>query len=118
MAFDEGLAVRIEEALVDVPHVEQKKMFGGLAFMVRQHMCVGVIDDMLMARVGPEQYADCLKEKFAKEMTFTGKPLKGMVYVEPEGVSEDEQLSEWIEKCLNYVASLPDKQTNVRKKKK
>ena len=116
MAYDEGLAVRIEEALADVPLVEQKKMFGGMAFMVRQHMCVGVIDDKLMARVGPEQYQSCLSETFAKEMTFTGKPLTGMVYIEPQGIVEDEQLLKWIERCLAFVATLPDKKPKVRKK--
>lgn len=109
MAFDEGLAVRIEEALSDVQNVEQKRMFGGVAFMVRNHMCVGVVKDTLMVRVGPEQYADCLKQPSAKEMTFTGKPMKGLIYVEPEGISEDEQLSAWIGKGLRFVASLPDK---------
>jgi TfoX/Sxy family transcriptional regulator of competence genes len=117
VAYDEGLATRIEEAMVDVPHVEQKKMFGGLAFMVRQHMCVGVIDDMLMARVGPDQYEKCLKKKYAKEMTFTGKPLKGMLYIESRGITEDDQLHEWIGRCLDFVSSLPDKKPKSSKKK-
>jgi TfoX/Sxy family transcriptional regulator of competence genes len=109
MAYDESLAARIEEILVDRSDVIQKKMFGGLAFMVRQHMCVGVMDDMIMARVGPQHYAECLQQDYAKEMTFTGKPLKGMVYVEPKGISCDTQLRSWIRQCLNFVDSLPDK---------
>jgi TfoX/Sxy family transcriptional regulator of competence genes len=109
MAFDEKLATRIEKVLAKVPHVVQKKMFGGVAFMVRQHMCVGVVDDMLMARVGPDQYAGCLKEKYAKEMTFTGKPMKGMLYIESRGIATEDQLRYWIDKCLDFVSSLPDK---------
>lgn len=109
MAYDEGLASRIEEALVDTPQVEQKKMFGGLAFMVRRHMCVGVLDDRLMARVGPQAYATCLAKKHASEMTFTGKASKGMVYVAAAGIKTDAQLQGWIDTCLEFVASLPDK---------
>lgn len=91
-------------------------MFGGAAFMVRKHMCVGVVNDILMARVGPDQYANCLKDKHAKEMTFTGKPLKGMVYVESDGISTEVQLTKWIEKCLHFVSTLPEKKTKPKKK--
>lgn len=117
MAYDETLAIRISKAFSGVPNVEQKKMFGGAAFMVRKHMCVGVVDNMLMARVGPDQYAECIKEKHAKEMTFTGKPMKGMIYVESEGISSEAQLALWIEKCLYFVSALPDKKENANNKK-
>ncbi len=109
MAYDEGLASRIEEILVDLSHVEQKRMFGGLAFMVRRHMCVGVMQDRLMARVGPQAYEACLQKKHASEMTFTGKPLKGMIFVDAAGLKTDAQLQGWIDTCLQFVASLPDK---------
>lgn len=111
MAYDERLVARIEEILVDRSDVEQKKMFGGVAFMVRQHMCIGVIDDMIMARVGPERYAACLQKEPAKEMTFTGKPMKGMVYVDVQGISSEAQLHSWITECLDFVTTLPDKKT-------
>jgi TfoX/Sxy family transcriptional regulator of competence genes len=114
VAYDEGLAVRIEELLADVPDVERKRMFGGLAFMVKQHMCVGVIDDMLMARVGPAQFSKCLKKKHAREMTFTGKPLVGMVFVEREGIHSDDSLKAWIDKCLDFVVSLPPRKSRER----
>ena len=84
--------------------------------MVRQHICVGVINDMLMARVRPEQYSECLQKKYAKEMTFTGKPMKGMIYVEPDGFSEDDELKTWIDKCLNFAASLPAKKRKKKEK--
>jgi hypothetical protein len=79
-------------------------------------MCVGVIDDMIMARVGPERYAACLQKEHAKEMTFTGKPMKGMVYVEAKGVSSEAQLQSWITECLDFVTSLPDKKPKPDKK--
>lgn len=109
MAYDENLAIRISEVLVGVPNVVQKKMFGGVAFMVRDHMCVGVVDNTLMARVGPDQYEECLKVKYANEMLFTGRPMKGMVYVEREGIKTEKQLTKWIERCLYFVSTLPDK---------
>lgn len=116
MAYDEILAIRINKAFLGVPNVEQKKMFGGAAFMVRKHMCVGVVDNMLMARVGPDQYSECIKEKHVKEMTFTGKPMKGMIYVESDGISSESQLTFWIEKCLCFVSTLPNKKEKAKKK--
>lgn len=109
MSYDEGLAVRIEDILQDRDDVEMKKMFGGIAFMVNKHMTVGIIDDMLMARVGPDQYEKCLKEDFVKEMTFTGKAMKGMVYVLPEGIAEDQDLTRWVNLCLDFINTLPNK---------
>jgi hypothetical protein len=84
-------------------------MFGGLCFMVSDHMCCGVINDTLMARVGPKQYEECLKLKHVKEMDFTGKPLKGMVYVQAQGVADDRELERWVDRCLEFVRSLPEK---------
>ncbi len=109
MAYDEGLAVRVEEVLFHVVDMEQKKMFGGMAFMVGGHMCVGVVNDDLMARVGPERYEEALGKRHAREMTFTGKPMKGMVFVGAEGISEDSDLENWIDICLRFVRGLPPK---------
>ncbi len=109
MAYNDLLAARIENILSDIPDVVRKKMFGGIAFMVKDHMCVGVIDDMLMARVGPEQYENCLIKEFAQEMTFTGKPLTGMVYVKKDGITSESELKSWISICLDFVNTLPPK---------
>lgn len=109
MAYDEGLAQRIREQLQDHPGVEEKKMFGGLCFMVSRHMCCGIVDDKLMARVGPERYEKYLEKKSAHEMDFTGKPMKGMIYVEPEGLKADKDLREWVEACLDFIRTLPPK---------
>jgi TfoX/Sxy family transcriptional regulator of competence genes len=109
MAFDEGLAERIRELFQNRTDVEEKKMFGGLCFMVSKHMCCGIVNDTLMARVGPDHYKDLLARDFVEEMDFTGKALKGFVYVAPDGIESDDELSEWVEFCLRFVESLPPK---------
>ncbi len=109
MAYDTHLSDRIECYLKSSDAVELKKMFGGVAFMVRCHMCVGVVDDQLMARVGPEQYDQLLQNEYATEMTFTGRPMKGLLYIDSDGVAQDDDLHFWIDRCLKFVASLPDK---------
>jgi hypothetical protein len=107
MAYDEGLAERIRELMATVPEVSEKKMFGGLCFMVSGNMCCGIVDDTFMARVGPDQYDACLRILHAREMDFTGKPLRGMVYVDPEGIAADGDLKDWIGRCLNFTKTLP-----------
>lgn len=109
MAYDEGLAERIREYFRDRDDVEEKKMFGGICFMVDGHMCCGIVRDMLMARVGPDNYEACLDKEHAREMDFTGKPMAGMIYVEPEGLTSDSDLEQWIESCLTFALSLPPK---------
>lgn len=109
MAYDRGLAERIRECGIDRSDVVEKKMFGGLCFMVSNHMCCGIVGDMLMGRVGPVQYQDCLAAAHVSEMDFTGKSMKGMIYVSPEGIEDDADLQHWIEVCLNFVTSLPPK---------
>ena len=109
MAYDDGLAERIREIFNGSLDVEEKKMFGGLAFMVRGNMCCGVKDDLLMARVGPEQYSKALKRRHAREMDFTGKPLKGFIYVDTQGIENDRDLKLWVGLCQGFVRSLPPK---------
>jgi hypothetical protein len=109
MAYDEGLAERLRELLVDRPGITEKKMFGGLAFMYRGHMLVGIIDDSLMARVGPDAYVEALRHPLAREMDFTGKPMKGYVYVDPAGFESDADLSRWVGLCVQFNRSLLSK---------
>ena len=109
MAYDEGLAERIREVLADVPDVTEKKMFGGLCMMVRGNMCCGIVDETLMARVGPDRYAEDLELPHARKMDFTDKPLKGMIYVDPDGISEDEDLQAWVDRCMMFMKTLPPK---------
>jgi TfoX/Sxy family transcriptional regulator of competence genes len=109
MAFDEGLAQRVREALSDQRDISERRMFGGLAFMQRGHMIVGVVKGGLMARVGAEGYAAALAEPHAREMDFTGRPLTGFVYVEPAGFETDAQLQHWVRRCTAFAATLPAK---------
>lgn len=109
MAYDEGVAQRLREIFTDRLDVEEKKMFGGLAFMMRGHMCCGVLNDTLMARVGPAQYARALEQPHAREMDFTGKALRGFVYVAPAGFESDDDLLRWVKRCEMFVSSLPPK---------
>ncbi len=110
MAYNEKLAERLRTSLSAVaPEVVERRMFGGLALMVNGHMCVGVNGNELMVRVGPEAYTDALEQAHAREMDFTGKPLRGFVYVAPEGIATAESLGDWIQRGLDFVLSLPPK---------
>lgn len=117
MACDEKLAKRIRAVLSDTPSVSEKRMFGGIAFMLRDHMCVGVVDSTLMARVGPDEYATALSQSHVREMDFTGKPLRGYVYVDPEGIRSAEDLRAWIARCVAFVTTLPPKAEKRKAKK-
>lgn len=109
MAYDEGVAERLRDAFASEAGVSEKKMFGGIAFMVDGHMSCGVVDDSLMVRVGPDQYDEALERPHAKEMDFTGRPMKGFVYVMPEGFESDEDLLSWVRASLAFVRSLAPK---------
>src|SRR5688500_440275 len=103
MAYDEHLAERVKKILREKRvHVEEKKMMGGLCFMIRDKMCVGVEKDMLMARVGPDMYEKALKKKGCREMDFTGRPLKGFVFIDPIAIDMNKDLEYWIQLCLDY----------------
>ena len=109
MSFDEELAARVREKLSARASVAERKMFGGLAFMVGGHMCCGVLGPDLMVRVGPAAHETALAEPGARPMDFTGKPLKGMVYVSPAGLQAATALEGWIERGLAHVDGLPPK---------
>jgi TfoX/Sxy family transcriptional regulator of competence genes len=109
MAYDEDLAGRLRDTLKRRRGVKEKKMFGGLAFMVHGNMCVGIVGEDLMVRVGPDATADALKRKHARPMDFTGKPLKGMVYVGPKGIRREQDLRSWVELGLKFAKTLPKK---------
>jgi TfoX/Sxy family transcriptional regulator of competence genes len=109
MAYDEGLAERLRDVFTERDDVNEKKMFGGIAFMVRGNMCCGIVGDDLMARVGPDADADALARPHARPMNFTGHTMKGFVYVAPEGVAEDEDLRAWVDRALEFVLTLPAK---------
>ena len=109
MAYDEGLAERLRDVFQNQSTVVEEKMFGGLAFMVNGHMCVGITGDDLMVRVGTDQYEDALSQPKARPMDFTGRPMKGFVYVEHEGFDTDEDLEDWVDRGMQFVSTLPPK---------
>jgi hypothetical protein len=84
-------------------------MFGGLAFLVGGHMCCGVVGDRLMVRVGPDAYEEALGRPHARKMDFTGRPMRGLVYVEPRGFASEDALAGWIARGLAFVETLPPK---------
>jgi TfoX/Sxy family transcriptional regulator of competence genes len=103
MAYDEYLAERMRKALND-QHVifEEKKMMGGICYLVNDKMCAGIVKNKMMARIDPEIQSEALKKKGCIEMDFTGKPMKGFVFIEPEGMDTDKDLEYWINLCLEY----------------
>lgn len=109
MAYDEGLAERIRGVLDERSDVTEKKMFGGVAFMLGGNMCVGVVGDELMVRVGPDAYDACLEQPHAREMDFTGKPMRGMLYVGEAGIEEDAGLDAWVGRGVAFSGALPPK---------
>ena len=109
MSFDEGLAERVRVALGPRSRVTERRMFGGLAFLLDGKMFIGISGSKLMARVGMERYQDALGLPHVREMTFTGRPMKGYVYIDPPGLAEDRDLAAWVAWCVSYVAALPAK---------
>ena len=107
MAYSRELAERTRAALTPSRRIEERRMFGGLAFMVNGHMCCGIVGEELMVRVGPDLYEPSLAQPHAREMDFTGKPLKGMVYVGRQGLVTESQLGAWVQRGLAYVSTLP-----------
>ena len=109
MAYDETLAARIRAWLAGAPGFSERKMFGGIAFMVNGNMCAGVIRDELMARVGAPNFDAALQRPGARLMDFAGRPMKGMVYVEPQAIAGDEALASWLQQCLDFTLTLKAK---------
>jgi TfoX/Sxy family transcriptional regulator of competence genes len=114
MAYDSGLSQRVREVLRERHGITERAMFGGLAFLVDGKMFVGVQASILMARVGPERHEDALAVPHVRQMDFTGRPMKGYVYVDPPGLTEDKDLTAWVRWCADYVAALPPKKTKAR----
>jgi TfoX/Sxy family transcriptional regulator of competence genes len=103
MSYDERIATRIRALLGKRRDVVERKMFGGLTFMVNGAMCCGVTSEALVVRVGPAEYEHALAEPHARPMNFTGRPLVGMVYVDPPGYRTAPALSRWVQRGLDFV---------------
>ena len=101
-----GFSRRCHEIAAPTTDVTEKKMFGGLSFLLGGKMCCGVVKDDLVVRVGPDRHDEAVAELNARPMDFTGRPMKGFVYIGPEGCGEDEALSKWVERGVEFASSL------------
>jgi hypothetical protein len=109
MAFDESLAERIRARLGGRAGVLEKKMFGGLAFLVRGNMCVGVHGDSMIVRLAPEETDAALKKPHVRIFDITGRPMKGWLLVDPPALNTDARLQKWIDVAVAYASALPPK---------
>ena len=110
MPYNERLAERVRTVLAGQERISERRMFGGLAFLLDGKMCVGVLNDELVIRSGAERFADALKSAHARPMDFTGRPMTGMVYVSSTGVTRGPALRRWIEMALDAAnAATPSK---------
>ena len=109
MAFSESLAARIRDALARKKNIEEKKMFGCICFFLNGNALAGVWKDRLIARLGPDEGELALLEPHVRAFDITGKAMRNWVAVEPEGVEDDDQLTDWIEQAVKFVKTLPKK---------
>ncbi len=117
MAYDEDLADRVRTVLPAGEAMTERQMFGGLAFMLSGHMFCGVVKDTLMLRLGPEGAARALGQPHVRPMDFTGRPMKGMVFVDPEGLNGD-ALRQWVDDAAGYARGLPAKPATPARKRR
>ena len=109
MAYDEQLAERIRATIADTNGVGERKMFGGIAFLHHGNMVCGVVGETLMLRLGTARAEAALDELHVRPMDFTGRPMRGMVYVDPPGFRTDAALAVWVAQALEFAATLPPK---------
>jgi hypothetical protein len=109
MAFSESLAVRVRQVLGRRHGLVEKKMFGGVGFLLHGNMCVGIWKNSLIARIDPVEYEPAMSEDYVREFDVTGRPMKGWILIRPDGVETDDQLGRWILKSLDFVRTLPAK---------
>lgn len=107
MAYDEKAAARVRAALKRRKGIREKKMFGGLAFLLHGNMCCGVLGEDLVLRLGEEDSARARREPHTRPMDFTGRAMNSMVYVAPAGYRTDEKLSQWLERAVKFGRTLP-----------
>ena len=109
MAYDDGLAQRVRELLTDLTDFSEKKMFGGICFLIQGNMACGIISYDVIVRIGPENYEAALKKPGAGIFDFTGRPMKGWVVVSAESHESDDHLLNWIQQAVAFTSSLPPK---------
>jgi TfoX/Sxy family transcriptional regulator of competence genes len=109
MAYDESLAKRVSAVLGDLPNLTEKKMFGGVGYLLNGNMACGVHKEFLIVRVGPESYPQALERSHTKMFDITGRPMTGWVMVSPEGCTMEADLQNWVRQGLDFAATLPVK---------
>ena len=109
MSYSRSLAARIQQVVGTRRGVVEKKMFGGIAFLLEGNMLVGVWKNSLIARLGPDQADGALRQSHVREFDITGRAMKGWVMVEPDGIENDAQLADWIERAVEFVTTVPAK---------
>ena len=109
MAFDRKLAARVRAHLAKRSGVAERKMFGGITFLLRGNMCCGVHREALIARLGPEEAGKALAEPHTRVFDLTGRPMKAWVLVEPPGLAKKAELAGWVDRAAAYAGSLPPK---------
>ena len=109
MAYDENLAARIADLLTGTPDIEERKMFGGVGYMLKGNMACGVHKDFLIVRVGPEKFQEALDDPHTKVFDITGRPMTGWVMVASRGFESDADLGRWIDQGVSFAKSLPSK---------
>lgn len=114
MAYDEGLAARVREILEEQSVPDERKMFGGLAFMVKGHMCCGVLKDDLMLRLDTDVAKKALEDPNVRPMDFTGRPMKNFVFVSPKGTNTEARLRRHVQAALDFVETLPSRSPSGR----
>ena len=109
MAYDEALADRVRDTLARRSGLTEKKMFGGIGFMLNGNMCCGVVKEELMVRVGPDGHEGAVMQPHARPMDLTGRPMIGFVFVDRQGVQKAHALQQWVERGASFAESLPAK---------
>jgi hypothetical protein len=109
MPYDKGLAQRVRELLEEEPGFDEKKMFGGICFLLFGNMVCGIIKDDLIVRVGADRYAETMKIPHTRKFDLTGRTLKGWVMILATALDSDEELNDWVQKAVSFVRTLPPK---------
>lgn len=109
MAFSAALADRVRTAVSRYRGISEKKMFGGLGFLLRGNLLVGIWKQSLVVRLGPDAAEQALAQPHVRPFDVTGKPMRGWVIVEPDGLERDAQLSDWVALAESFVSTLPTK---------
>lgn len=112
MPFDNKLAKRVRKILEKIEGLSEKKMFGGLCFLINGNMALGLVNEDLMIRVRPDSYEKMLSQPHLRKMDFTGKPLKGFLYIDAKGTESEKDLRKWVLKGIEFARSLPPKKKN------